>query len=65
MLEAEAFSVSTMGEANMEIFELGEFASAWDAVPVEVEMRDDTPSVELREKRAKKRRRKLRPKRTF
>lgn len=33
----QACTFSTMSEATMELFELGEFMSAWDAVPVQVE----------------------------
>ena len=51
--ESDACSFATMSEATMELLELGAFASAWDTVPVEVEMRADTPSVELLEKRAR------------
>lgn len=48
--EADACSFKTKTEATLEVLDLGEFASAYDVVPVEVPMSEDEVSVEVRER---------------
>lgn len=55
-VEAEAASAETRKQAEQERDGLHEFKSSWEVRETEVEMRSDTPSVELREKRTKERR---------